>query len=255
MRITVLGCGSSLGVPALKYGWGQCNPNNPKNRRTRSSIKIDTASTSLLVDMSPDLLWQLQKCKNQKVDAVFFTHTHYDHTNGINELRPIFLSEKRKLPLYSSSENLKQIKRMFYYLFEDTNIAIYKSYLELHEIQSEFSVGDICVTCFELDHGYSKSLGIRIGNFAYTTDVNKLNEANFFQLQNLDTWIVDCISFERESLTHANLQTTLKWIDIVKPKRAFLTHMDSSMDYDILLSVLPHNVAPAYDQMEIDVLP
>lgn len=253
MHITVLGCGSSLGVPALKYGWGQCNPNNPKNRRTRSSIKVDTNTTSLLIDMSPDLLWQFQKCKNQNIDAVFFTHTHYDHTNGINELRPIFLGEKRKLPIYSSLENLKQIKRMFYYLFEDTGIAIYKSYLELHEVQSEFDIGDIHATCFELDHGYSKSLGIRIGNFAYTTDVNKLTEENFLQLQNLDTWIVDCISFERDSLTHANLRTALQWIDFVKPRRAFLTHMDSSMDYDRLCSILPYNVAPAYDQMEIEV--
>lgn len=253
MHITILGCGSSLGVPALRYGWGQCNPDNPKNRRTRSSIKIDTDTTSLLIDMSPDLLWQIQKCKNQNVDAVFFTHTHYDHVNGINELRPIFLGEKRKLPIYSSSENLAQIKRMFYYLFEDTSISIYKSYLELHEVQSEFSVGDIHATCFELRHGYSTSLGIRIGNFAYTTDVNELNGENFRQLQNLDTWIVDCISFDRESLTHANLQTALKWIDIVKPRRAFFTHMDSSMDYDTLLSLLPANIAPAYDQMEIEV--
>lgn len=253
MHITILGCGSSLGVPALRYGWGQCNPDNPKNRRTRSSIKIDTDTTSLLIDMSPDLLWQIQKCKNQNVDAVFFTHTHYDHVNGINELRPIFLGEKRKLPIYSSSENLMQVKRMFYYLFEDTGISIYKSYLELHEVQSEFSVGDIHATCFELSHGYSTSLGIRIGNFAYTTDVNELNGENFRQLQNLDTWIVDCISFNRESLTHANLQTALKWIDIVKPRRAFFTHMDSSMDYDTLLSLLPTNIAPAYDQMEIEV--
>lgn len=254
MIVTVLGCGSSLGVPALKYGWGNCDPNNPKNRRTRSSIKIDTETTSLLVDMSPDLLWQMQKCKNQRVDAVFITHTHYDHINGINELRPIFFGKRKKLPIYSSLENLAQIKRMFYYLFEDTDVSIYKSYLELHEVQSEFCVGDISVKCFELDHGFSRSLGIRIGSFAYTTDVNRLSDSNIQQLRDVDTWILDCISFDRKSLTHADLKTALKWIEIVKPRRAFFTHMDTSMDYGTLCKILPPNVAPAYDQMMLTII-
>lgn len=253
MLVTVLGCGSSLGVPALKYGWGNCDPKNPKNRRTRSSIKIDTDTASLLVDMSPDLLWQMQRCGNQRVDAAFITHTHYDHINGINELRPIFFGKKKKLPIYSSLENLVQIKRMFYYLFDNSEVSIYKPYLELHEVQTEFSVGDIHAKCFELDHGFSRSLGIRIGDFAYTTDINKLTEDNVRQLRGIDTWIVDCISFDRKSLTHADLSTALKWTDIIKPRRTFFTHMDTSMDYGTLCRILPANIAPAYDQMVIEV--
>jgi len=253
MKITVLGCGSSLGVPALKYGWGQCDPKNEKNRRTRSSIKIDTDTTSLLVDTSPDLLWQLQKCENRRVDAVFYTHAHYDHTSGINELRPMFLGQNKKLQIYSTEENINQIKKMFFYLFENSDVEIYKSYMELHSIKSNFFVGDINVRCFEQNHGFSTSLGLRIGNFAYTTDIHILTENVIAELTGVDTWILDCTSFERESLTHINLPTALKWIDIIKPRRAFFTHMDSTMDYDTLRKLLPTNITPAYDQMQIEM--
>lgn len=253
MFVTVLGCGSSLGVPALKYGWGNCDPGNPKNRRTRSSIKIDTDSFSVLVDTSPDLLWQLQKCKNQKIDAVVFTHFHYDHINGINELRPLFLGSGKKLPVYGTQETLSQIKRKFCYLFKETDIAIYESYFELHEIESELNIGKLNIKCFKQNHGYTESLGIRIGNFAYSTDIHILSDENIQALKGIDTWMVGCLSTDRPTQTHANLPTVLEWIKSVKPRRTFLTHMDSSMDYGKLKKILPCDVAPAYDQMIIKI--
>lgn len=252
MKITVLGCGSSLGVPALRYGWGNCDKNNPKNYRTRSSIIIEHGKTTLLVDASPDLRQQLLAYGSEKIDAVFFTHIHFDHVNGLNELRPIYLGKKRRLDLYSSQETLDAIKQLFPYLFNDDNSPdIYRSYMRLNPIQNEFVIGDISGVCFEQNHGFSTSLGLRIGNFAYSPDIAKMSEENFMQLAGIDTWIVDCLSLDTNRPTHANLNTVLQWIDRLKPRRTYLTHMDASMDYDTLIEILPPHIQPAYDQLVI----
>lgn len=248
MKITILGCGSSLGVPALKYGWGECDPLNPKNRRTRSSIMIEKDGTNLLVDASPDLREQLLNCGNQKIDAIFFTHAHFDHTNGINELRPLFLKENKLLDVYSNAETLMELQQNFSYLFQHCSHEIYNSYLCAHEISiGKFLIGNISGICFEQDHGYSKSLGLRIGNFAYCTDVAQITD--FSVLTNLDFWVVDCLNCDEKRPTHANLDQVLSWVEKINPKKTILTHMDTSMDYDSLIKSLPSNIEPAYDGM------
>jgi len=248
MKITILGCGSSLGVPALKYGWGVCDPSNPKNRRTRSSIIIEKGNTTLLVDASPDLREQLLNFGKQSIDAIFFTHAHFDHTNGINELRPLFLSEHTLLDVYSNATTLAELHQNFSYLFQHSSHDIYNSYLCAHEISvGNFSIKNISGVCFEQDHGYSKSLGLRIGNFAYCTDVAEISD--FSILKSLDLWIVDCLNCDEKRPTHANLEQVLSWIEEIHPKKTVLTHMDTSMDYDSLVNLLPSNVEPAYDGM------
>ncbi|MDR2794953.1 MAG: MBL fold metallo-hydrolase [Holosporaceae bacterium] len=280
MKVTILGCGSSTGVPALKYGWGNCNKNNEKNIRTRSSIILETENTFLLVDMSPDLRQQLliyESCRNRsaeshsvngeknslgssfsKVDGVIFTHAHYDHTSGINELRPIFFKSGRNLEIYSNAECIASIKNMFFYLFEDTHhlnsgsASIYKPYISANIITNHFQIGDISGICFEQDHGHSKSMGIRVGSFAYTTDVVRFPEESFSKLYGLDVWVVDCLSPEIHS-NHANIDTILQWVEILKPQMTYLTHMSIRMNYDHLLQILPPHIRPAYDQMQFEV--
>lgn len=250
MKVTILGCGSSLGVPALHYGWGNCDKNNSKNHRTRSSIIIEKDDTVLLIDTSPDLKQQLLAYGSEKIDAVFFTHEHFDHVNGINELRPIYLGTKKILNIYSRRETLASIKTLFPYLFNDDNSPnIYRSYMRLNPIQNEFVIEDISGFCFEQNHGFSTSLGLRIENFAYSTDVVTMSEENFASLEGIDTWVVDCLSLNTNRPTHANLNTVLKWVDRLKPRRTYLTHMDASMDYNTLLKILPAHIKPAYDQL------
>ncbi len=254
MKITVLGCGSSLGVPALSYGWGDCNPSNPKNRRTRSSIIIEDNDSTLLVDMSPDLRNQLLECHKEIIDAVLFTHSHYDHVNGINEMRPICLNNKTTLDIFALEETLSEISHMFSYLFETNKHVIYRPYLCAHKIQEgKFNIKNIEGICFRQNHGFSSSLGFRIKNFAYSTDIMELDKNMVKNLQNLDVWIVDCLSFKEARPTHANLPTVLKWVEQIKPKKTYLTHMDTSMDYDTLVKILPNYIAPAYDQLVIEL--
>ncbi len=247
MKVTILGCGSSLGVPALKYGWGECDSLNPKNRRTRSSIIIETEQTTLLIDTSPDLREQLLSSGKQDIDAVLFTHAHFDHINGINELRPIYLHENKNLDIYGLPTTLTQLKENFSYLFKRSSHDIYDSYFKVHELSlGKFMIKDISGICFLQDHGFSESLGLRIGNFAYCTDVTDFKD--FSVLEGLDVWIVDCLNIGDKRPTHANLDLVLRWVDRLHPKKTYLTHMDSSMDYDTLMKILPSNIEPAYDQ-------
>jgi phosphoribosyl 1,2-cyclic phosphate phosphodiesterase len=251
MKITVLGCGASSGVPALRYGWGDCDKNNPKNRRSRSSLIVKKGDTLLLIDASPDLRQQLLDYGDYKIDALILTHAHYDHISGLNELRPIFFNKKKLLPIYAKEFDLALVKKEFFYLFEKNNYKIYESYIKLHPLGDRFLIGDISGICFEQDHGFSKSLGIRIGDFAYSTDVVSLNDDNFEKLKGIHTWIVDCQSLKNIKPTHAHLNLILEWVKKINPERTFLTHMGTTMDYDTLRRTLPENILPAYDQMTI----
>jgi phosphoribosyl 1,2-cyclic phosphate phosphodiesterase len=240
--------------------------------------------------MSPDLRQQLLRHRSFKVDGVIFTHEHYDHTSGINELRPVFFGSGRTLKIYSNAECIESIKSMFFYLFEDgvqehnihdpsnrvdeidyakefsgnalygsgdltgndRSANLYMPYISANIIADRFQIGDISGICFEQNHGHSKSMGIRVGNFAYTTDVVAFPEESFAKLYGLDVWVVDCLSPEVVS-NHANIDSVLQWVEILKPKMTYLTHMSIRMDYDRLLQILPPNVRPAYDQMQFEV--
>jgi phosphoribosyl 1,2-cyclic phosphate phosphodiesterase len=203
--------------------------------------------------MSPDLRQQMLDYGSQKIDAVIMTHIHFDHTFGINELRPLFSKENKMLPIYARKNVLEEIHQVFWYFFEESKYELYRPHIYTHVLEDNFSIGDISGICFEQDHGFSKSTGIRIGNFAYSTDVVTMNHEIFEKLRDLDVWIVDCTSFKDATPTHAHLDLALQWINEVKPRRVFLTHMGATMDYDNLLKILPENIKPAYDQMSITV--
>lgn len=253
MRVTILGCGGSGGVPMIGHDWGDCDPANPKNRRTRTSILVEEGDTRLLIDTSPDLREQLLRAQVQSLTAVLYTHAHADHVHGIDDLRAINWRMKAPLDVYSDAVTIEKITRRFDYIFRplhQNEAAYYKPALVPHVLDGPLTIGPLTINAFEQDHTYMKSLGFRIGAFAYSTDCKQLPEAAFEALQGIDVWVVDCVSY-REHPTHSHLQQTLMWIERVKPKKAFLTHMGTRLDYDTLCRELPPHIRPSYDGLEI----
>ncbi len=254
MRITILGCGASEGVPILTGKWGECDPENPKNIRTRASIVVEKEGTTLLVDTSPDLRTQWLGSNLQTLDAVLYTHDHADHTHGINDLRPFSYQNQMPIPIYSNAETLHSIKKRFYYAFptEGPVPDIYRPFLSSNVIEGPLQLGNISITPFAQGHGYSTSLGYRFETMAYSTDVVDLDEAAFKALEGIDVWVVDCISRDPRP-SHSHLAKTLEWIERVRPRQAYLTHMSLLLDYDTLVKELPRGVEPAYDGLVIEV--
>ncbi len=252
MKITILGCGSSMGVPLVGEGWGDCDPNEPKNRRLRASILVEEGATRLLVDTSPDLRQQLLSAGVNRLDAVLYTHAHADHLHGIDDIRAINVTLKGPLDVYADPETLGIIQDRFGYVFQPLKgDYYYKPTLVPHVIDGPFRIGDIAIRSFRQDHGFSKSLGFRFGDVAYSTDVLALDEQAFEILESVDLWIVDAFR-KVPHATHTHLERTLEWIERVKPRRAVLTHMTQWLDYNWLKSVLPAHVEPAYDGMVLE---
>lgn len=254
MRVTILGCGASGGVPLITGEWGVCDPKNPKNRRRRASISVKRKDTTLLVDTSPDLREQCISAHIKRIDAVLYTHDHADHTHGIDDLRPFLHAYKTPLPLYGDRGTIDFLKSRFEYAFpqEDLTPDIYRAFVTPHIIEGPFHVGDIFVQPFLQGHGYSTSLGYRFEKIAYSTDVIELGEEAFNVLEGVEVWIVDCITMDPRP-THAHLAKTLEWIKRVRPRQAYLTHMSHLLDYEKLLKELPKGVEPAYDGLVIEV--
>lgn len=254
MRVKILGCGASGGVPLITGEWGACNPQNPKNRRRRASIAVEKNGTTLLVDTSPDLREQCLSAGIQSINAVLYTHDHADHTHGIDDLRPFLHKQKALTPLYGNVETINFLKTRFGYAFPTEKIhpEIYRPFVKGHIINGPFQLGDIEITPFIQGHGYSTSLGYRFEEVAYSTDVVTLDEAAFHTLKGIDIWIVDCITLDPRP-THSHLAKTLEWIERVGPRQAYLTHMSHHLDYDTLLPLLPKGVEPAYDGLVIEV--
>ena len=254
MRVTILGCGASGGVPLIMGKWGVCDPYNPKNRRKRASIAVQRNDTTLLVDTSPDLREQCLSAQITHIDAVLYTHDHADHTHGIDDLRPWARINNVLVDIYGDQAALDFLKSRFGYAFssEEMTPDIYRGFVVPHLIEGPFQVGDIFVHPFVQGHGYTTSLGYRFDKIAYSTDVVELDEKAFAVLEGVDVWIVDCLG-EDPKPTHAHLDKTLEWIERVKPRKAYLTHMSHLLDYDTLLSKLPEGVEPAYDGLVIEV--
>ncbi len=254
MRVTILGCGGSGGVPLIGGYWGACNPDNPRNRRLRVSILVEEGGTTILVDTSPDLRQQLLRAGVSRLDAVLYTHTHADHLHGIDDLRPVNRSMNAPIDIYGSPETIADIRARFGYVFEPIRPGhgYYKPLLVPHEATGPFTVGDIEVVPFEQDHGFSMTTGYRFGRVAYSTDVLELPEAAFRVLEGLDLWIVDCLRL-RPHETHAHLDKALGWIARLRPRRAVLTHMNQTVDYDDLAARLPEGVVPAHDGLVLDI--
>jgi len=254
MKITVLGCGSSTGVPMIGPDWGACDPNNPKNRRRRASIVVESAATRVLIDTPPELREQLLDCGVGDLDAALFTHAHADHCHGIDDLRGINYRNNRAFDIYTNEPTLTELEQRFSYAFQPPSPGKiwFRPAFTGHMITAgeQFRIGDLTVLPFAQIHGHTQTLGFRFGNFAYSTDVNGLPEASFDALQGLDTWLVDAARY-RKTHGHAWVDLTLEWIARVKPRRAVLTHMSEELDYDRLSKELPEGVEPAYDGMQI----
>ncbi len=261
LRVTILGCGGSAGVPQLggadgRGDWGACDPNEPRNRRTRSSITIEgPGSERLLVDTSPDMRQQLLDCAVPRVDAILFTHAHADHVLGIDDVRILNRIAGRPLDAYATERTLKELDKRFDYAFQPwTPPYFFRPVLVPRQVAAGDTVetAGLSVRLFEQDHGFLPTLGLRVGGFGYSTDVAVLDDAAFKALAGMDTWIVDC--FQRQPhKTHANLEQVLAWTDRLQPRRVVLTHMGYDVDWAWLTSRLPPHVQPAYDGLVLEV--
>ncbi|MBN2751853.1 MAG: MBL fold metallo-hydrolase [Rhodospirillaceae bacterium] len=262
MKVTILGSGSAAGVPMISAGWGRCDPGEPKNRRMRASLLVETQKTTILVDTGPDLREQLLNAKVQRLDGILYTHAHADHTHGIDEIREINRLMRAAIPTWGMDSTLMSLKNRFDYAFNpfenisSPDVIIYHPWLtpqviDCHNPQS-FSIGEIQVVPFLQDHGWETSLGFRFGDVAYSTDVTALDERAFAILEGVKVWIVGCLT-ERPHTTHADVKTVLNWVMRIKPQRTILTHMGIGLDYATLKSALPHGVEPGYDGLVIDI--
>lgn len=272
MRVTVLGSGGAGGVPLVGGAtgtgdWGVCDPNEPKNRRRRVSLLVEDGPknepTRLLVDTSPDLREQMLDAGVQRLDAVIFTHNHADHVHGIDDLRQFNRRQQAIIPAYMDAATANSVGARFSYVFgppgeHNGKLNYYKPCLAIQEIApgQAFTVsgpgGDIPVLPFDQDHGFMRTLGLRFGEVAYSTDVVNMPEAGFEALAGVGLWIVDCFAREPHP-THVHLAKVLQWIERVQPECAILTHMGTAMDYGTLLRELPQGVVPAYDGMTIEI--
>jgi phosphoribosyl 1,2-cyclic phosphate phosphodiesterase len=260
LTLTILGCGSSAGVPRPALGWGACDPNNPKNRRRRCSLlaerRGDRGVTRVLIDTSPDLREQLIDADVDHIDAVFLTHEHADQTHGIDDLRSVVLHQRRRIPVYLNQSTADQILLRFSYCFISPPESDYPPILDSHLIKAgenlaiEGKGGALTLSAFLVQHGNIPALGYRIGDAAYTPDVNDIPPASWPFLQNLDLWIIDGLRYAGHP-SHFSVDDALSWIDRFKPGRAIITNMHSDLDYEVLRQSLPPDVIPAYDGMRL----
>ncbi len=261
MKITILGCGASSGVPLIGCDCPVCTSADPKNRRTRVSVAITRGDTTVLVDTSPDMREQCLRHNISRVNGIVYTHAHADHLHGIDDTRSFNHVRNSPIDAFGEEATLKQIAERFGYVFlppKPPNMpgdwGWYRPCLTPNIIRpyESFRAGGIEVLPFEQKHGGGKTLGLRFGKFAYSTDANGLPEEAFEALKGIDTWVVDCLRYELAP-SHAHLEMTLEWISRVKPRRAYLTHLSHGFDYETLAKELPDGVFPAYDGLELEV--
>ena len=253
LKFTILGCGSSLGIPRIDGFYGNCDPNNKKNIRSRCSALISSKNLNILIDTSPDLKSQLLKNKVKNIDTVFYTHSHADQTHGINELRVFSLKNKKKIPIYADGITKKNLKNTFGYCFKDKKN--YPSILDAKTLKSKHVLTDykkkIVIKSLKVHHGSIKSICYIINdNCAYAPDVNKIDNKNFKYLKNLKYFVVDCLRYNYHP-THFNLDDVLNLINKIQPKNTILTNLSNDIDYKRIKKILPKNVIPAYDGLTV----
>jgi phosphoribosyl 1,2-cyclic phosphate phosphodiesterase len=263
LKFTILGCGSSGGVPRPALGWGDCDPKNPKNRRRRTSLLVDRSGaagiTRLLVDTSPDLREQLLDAEVDWLDAVFYSHEHADHTHGIDDLRAFFLKRRRRVDVYLDEPTAASLHAKFGYCFTSPPGSEYPPIVTEHRLTAgrpvtiEGQGGPITVFPFLQQHGDIPSLGFRFGNLAYSCDLSDLPPESVAALTDLDVWILDALRY-RPHPSHLSLDEALAWIERLKPRRAILTNLHSDLDYEVLRGKLPVHVVPAFDGMTLSVV-
>jgi phosphoribosyl 1,2-cyclic phosphate phosphodiesterase len=268
LRVTILGCGSSGGVPRPALGWGACDPNNPKNRRRRCSLLVERqenlkggangTKTRVLVDTSPDLREQLIDAQVDWLDGIFYTHEHADHTHGIDDLRALFIRRKRRLDAYVDEATARVLTQRFDYCFVTPPGSNYPPILDEHRVTAGEPVeiagegGAITVLPFGQDHGDIPSLGYRFGPVAYSSDLVDLPAASVPLLAGLDLWIVDALRYTPHP-SHFSVEQALGWIERIRPKRAILTNMHTDLDYAELKARLPAHIEPAFDGLSVEL--
>ncbi len=255
MKLMILGCGASGGVPALggrngEGDWGQCDPSEPRNRRMRASVLVAEGDTRILVDTSPDLRAQCLQFGVGRIDAVLYTHDHADHTHGIDELRRLHYLARTPIRVFADRETLASVRGRFAYAFAPDDPS-YRPFAVAHEIAGAFTVGSIPVIPFPQNHGNVTSLGFRFGPIAYSTDFVGLPDESIEVLRGVKVWIVDCLKREYHP-THASLTIALELLEKVRPERGILTHMTTQFDYRSLAAELPPWIEPAYDGLVIE---
>ena len=256
LSFTILGCGSSMGVPRPALGWGACDPANPRNRRRRTSLLVERRGargvTRILVDTSPDLREQLLDAQIDWVDAVLFTHPHADHIHGIDDLRPLFVAKRRRIDAYLDEPTSQALRARFGYCFATPAGSEYPPILNEHRLVAGRAIvvdgegGAIEALPLLQQHGSIPSLGFRIGDFAYSCDLSGLPDPSVAALGGLTTWVVDALRHAPHP-SHFSLGDALAWIGRIKPRRAILTNLHSDLDYEALRAQLPAHVEPAYD--------
>ena len=256
MRVTILGCGTSGGVPRAggkdgKGEWGAANPADPRNRRRRCSILVEDRGKTVLVDTSPDLRDQLLDAEVERVDAVIWTHEHADQVHGIDDLRPYMLRQG-PIDSWADQRTHEILLQRFRYCFEAEGNGFYNPIYRHHEIDGPFTAAGVPVVPFTQDHGTTTSLGLRFGPVAYANDVVTLSEEAFDVMAGVEVLIVDAMRF-RPHPTHAHLDRALEWIERMQPKRAFLTNLHVDMDYAELDRLTPAHVQPCHDGLVIEV--
>lgn len=260
LTFTILGCGSSGGVPRLGGNWGDCDPENPKNRRRRCSILVqrtDTrGTTTVLIDTSPDMRQQLLDTGIGDLDAVLYTHGHADHVHGIDDLRMIVFNTRKRVHVWADGATQERLYSGFGYAFTQPEGSPYPPILEMHTIKGDVTIegagGAITFRPFKVGHGSIDALGFRVRDVAYLPDVAEIYDASWEKLKGLDIWILDALRRSPHP-THSHLERSLEWIERAAPKRAVLTNMHIDLDYATLAAETPDHIEPAYDGLRLTV--
>jgi phosphoribosyl 1,2-cyclic phosphate phosphodiesterase len=254
VKLRILGCGTSFGVPRIGNDWGDCDPAEPRNRRRRASIQVEAGETRILVDTSPDLREQLLDAGTSALDAVIWTHDHADHCHGLDDLRALYHQQGGAISAFARRETLDSLRGRFAYVFDGR--GDYPATLTAQLLPDRLQLGEIQVCSVDQPHGEITTAGIRFEydgkRIGYSTDFHALTPDMAKLFEGLDLWVVDALR-RRPHPTHPHLEMTLAWIAELRPKRAVLTHMDNSMDYRTLAAELPAGIEPAYDGLEIEL--
>lgn len=252
MKVRILGCGTSTGVPKIGNEWGKCDPDEPRNYRLRTSLLVESAGERMLVDCGPDLREQLLGAKVNRLDGVIVTHAHGDHCHGIDELRPVSQAIDRPVPLHARADVLQELEQRFGYAFARSEF--YRPIVEARELGDELNFGKVRARFVDQPHGGPNSLGLRFDergySVSYAIDFNILTDDMVMLYEGTDVWIADCLT-RRPHPTHAHLDGVLGWARELRVGQLYLVHMGNSLDYRSLVAELPDWAAPAYDGLEI----